>query len=196
MKKAIWSVFSVCLLVGLTSTLSQAAVTPCMPNGGKNLALSYAVGNGSSVTAGTLKIALYLQSGATWGATSTVYSTTGELATAYGYTQAGNTLTTCSVTTTTAASAADFTCTGGLVWTVSGGGSIGPADAAIIYNTSISNDILGIYTFTSATATGTGATFTITLPTISTGTRGVLYISELDKLMKYNPIISAANLYQ
>lgn len=187
MKRSYWSfLLTVCLLVGLTSN-SFGAVTACMPNIAKNLALTSAV-------TGTLKVALYTQAAATWGATSTVYSTTGELATLYGYTQGGSTLTTCSVTTTTAASAADFTCTGGWQWTVSGGGSI-TADAAIIYNSSISSDILGIYTFTSATASGTGATFTITPPTIATGTRGVLYISELDQLLKYKPIISAANLY-
>ena len=194
MKKAIWSVLTICLLVGLTSTFSFAAVTACMPNVAKNLALTYAVSTGSSAAAGTLKVALYTQAAATWNSTSTVYSTTGELATQYGYTQGGSTLTTCSVVTTAAANAADFTCTGGWVWTVSGGGSI-TADAAIIYNSSISNDILGIYTFTSATASGTGATFTITPPTIATGTRGVLYISELDMLMKYRPMMSAANLF-
>jgi uncharacterized membrane protein len=70
--------------------------------------------------------------------------------------------------------AADYNCTGGLVWTATDSTGI-TADCAVLYN-STSGKIIAVYTFTSAAATGNGATFTITPPTVANGTRGMAYL--------------------
>ncbi len=157
----------ICMLACSTSVF--AAATAGMTQQAKNDMLT-------SWTSGTNKIALFVAANSTLDASSTTYSTTGELATAHGYTQGGNTLTTCSVASTAGSSplAADWNCTGGLVWTATDATGI-TADTAVVYRAS-DNHILAIYTFTSASATGNGATFTITPPTVSSSVRGMAYL--------------------
>ena len=64
------------------------AMTACIPTQAKQDFLA-----GVHLSSNTYKCALYTQAAATWNAASTVYSTTGELATANGYTQGGFTMT-------------------------------------------------------------------------------------------------------
>jgi hypothetical protein len=140
-----------------------------------------AAATGANCSAPVIKMALGLQSANTAiGHSTTAYSSFTDLDTAHGYTTGGNTLTSCTAVSTTGATspatevAADFNCTGGLVWTATDSTGI-TADCAVLYN-STSGKIIALYTFTSAAATGNGATFTITPPTVANGTRGMAYI--------------------
>ena len=173
MKKFYWSLLTVCLLVGLTSN-AYATATAAMTQQFKNDCLTATLVTGSP----TIKIALFVAANSTLSASTTTYSTTGELATAHGYTQGGNTLSSCSVASTAGSSplAADYNCTGGLQWTATDATGI-TADTAVVYVSGTSH-VVAIYTFTSAAATGNGATFTITPPTVSTSVRGMVYIAE------------------
>lgn len=164
--RKILAIVTLCLLVCVGNV--YAAATAGMTQTAKNDMLT-------AWTSGVNKIALFVAANSTLSAASTTYSTTGELATAYGYTQGGATLSGCTVASTAGSSplAADWNCSQAQ-WTVSGGGSI-TADTAVVYRTS-DNHILAIYTFTSATASGDGATFTITPPTVSSSVRGMAYI--------------------
>jgi hypothetical protein len=102
----------------------------------------------------TLKLALYLQANSSLGpTTTTVYTATGEVV-ASGYTAGGQTLTGATVIPTGS--------TYGLAFTnPSWASSTITADACIIYDTSNSNHVLGIFTF--PTQTSSGSTFTLSL---------------------------------
>jgi hypothetical protein len=111
-------------------------------------------------TGDTYKIALYTQAGATDKNKSIVaYNTTGELATANGYTQGGITIATYTVSISGDTAYVDFTVDPS--WTASGAGFT--ADACIIYNSSRSNHVLCVLSFGTTTASG-GGTFTVQLP--------------------------------
>lgn len=113
--------------------------------------------NGVHQPADVYKIALYTQAAATdKNKTSTTYNTTGELATAGGYTQGGIALVgfTVSISGDTAY----------IDWTTdpSWASASFTADCAVIYNSSRSNKVLAVISFGSTTATN--GTFTVTLP--------------------------------
>ena len=164
----------VALFIG---TNAFAAATAGMSVQAKNDLLTAAYVTGSP----TIKMALGLQaSNTSVGPSTTAYSSFTDLGTAHGYTTGGNTMTSCTVVSTPGATspitqvAADYNCTGGLVWTATDSTGI-TADMAVLYN-STSGHIITIYTFTSAAAQGNGATFTITPPTVANGTRGMAYL--------------------
>jgi hypothetical protein len=152
----------------LAASTSFATVTAGMTQQAKNDMLT-------TWTSGTNKIALFVSTSSTLSPSSTTYSTTGELATAHGYTQGGLSLSGCTVASTAGSSplAADFNCSNAQ-WTSTDATGI-TADTAVVYRSS-DNHILAIYSFISASASGNGATFTITMPAVSTSTRGLAYI--------------------
>jgi len=111
-------------------------------------------------TSDTYKIALYTQAAATdKNKTIVTYNTTGELATANGYTQGGITIATYTVGLSTDTAYVDWTVDPS--WTATSTGFT--ADAAIIYNSTRSNHVLCVLSFGSTTASG-GGTFTVQLP--------------------------------
>lgn len=134
------------------------AVTQCMPTSAKAGFLA-----GTYVAADVYKIALYTQAAATWDATSTVYSTLGELATAGGYTQGGINMPG-TYTPGSGSGEAWITWTSNPQWT----SATFTADSAIIYNSSKSNAIIAILVFGSAVVSS--GTFTIQLPPPAAGT--------------------------
>lgn len=92
-------------------------------------------------------------------ASDTVWNTSvaPEPASANGYTSGGNTLTTVSATTVSG----NFTLVvDDSVFTASGG-SIGPFQFAIIYNSSASNKIIGYYDYSSSITLTSGSTLTV-----------------------------------
>ena len=129
------------------------AMTACIPTQAKADFLA-----GVHLAAGTYKCALYTQAAATFDATTPTYSTTGELATANGYTQGGFTM-------VGYASATSGTL-GYLDWTTDPNwpASSFTADGAVIYNSGVSNKIIAILTFTAATSTA--GTWTLQLPAV------------------------------
>ena len=119
-------------------------------------------------TADTFKAALYLAS-ATLNASTTAYSTTGEV-TGSGYTAGGVT-----VTNGTNPLAANSSTTAGVgYWTPSASityTSVTLAtafDSVLIYNSSQSNKAVSVHTFGSQTVTA--GTFTLTMPSNTTST--------------------------
>jgi len=116
--------------------------------------------SGLHQTGDTYKIALYTQAAATDKNKSIVtYNTTGELATANGYTQGGITIATYTVGLSTDTAYVTFTVNPS--WTATSTGFT--ADSAIIYNSTRSNHVLVVLSFGSTTASG-GGTFTVQLP--------------------------------
>jgi len=116
--------------------------------------------SGLHQTGDTYKIALYTQAAATDKNKSIVaYNTTGELATANGYTQGGQTITV--YTVGLSGDTAYVTFTVNPSWTATGAGFT--ADSAIIYNSTRSNHVLCVVSFGTTTASG-GGTFTVQLP--------------------------------
>lgn len=124
-----------------------AEVTPAFSNQAKLDYLTTLAGH-------TLKVALYTQAAATLSASTTAYTTTGEIS-GTGYTAGGATLTGCSATLS--GSKAQLTCA-----SPSWSSSSITADAAMVYDTTNSNRCLGTFTFTSATSTN--GTFTVSVP--------------------------------
>ena len=124
--------------------------------------------NFTTGTGNTFKAALYLAS-ATYNASTTAYSTTGEV-TGTGYTPGGVTVTngTSPLATNTSATA------GTAYWTPSASityTSVTLAtafDAVLIYNSSASNRAVSVHTFGSQTITA--GTFTLTMPSNTTST--------------------------
>jgi hypothetical protein len=111
-------------------------------------------------TSDTYKIALGLQSSATtWNKSIVTYTTSGELATANGYTQGGITIATYTVGLSGDTAYVDWTVDP--QWTSSGAGFT--SDCAMIYNSTRSNHVLCVLSFGSTTASG-GGTFTVQLP--------------------------------
>ena len=110
---------------------------------------------GVHAAADVYKCALYTQAAATLDKTSTTYSTTGELPTANGYTQGGQTLAGYAAALSGDTAYIDWN---DPAWT---NASI-TADCAVIYNSSKSNKIVAVLTF--ASATSTNGTWTLQLP--------------------------------
>ena len=113
--------------------------------------------------ADTFKAALYLAS-ATVNATTTVYSTTGEV-TGTNYTAGGVTVTNATAPTTSGTTAywtpsASFTYTNVTLATA--------FDAVLVYNSTQTNKAVSVHTFGSQTITA--GTFTLTMPTNAAGT--------------------------
>ena len=130
--------------------------------------LMTATHNFTTGTGNTFKAALYLAS-ATYNASTTAYSTTGEV-TGTNYTAGGVTITngtspTATNSSTTAGVAywtptASFTYTNVTLTTA--------FDAVLIYNSSASNKAVSVHTFGSQTVTA--GTFTLTMPSNTTPT--------------------------
>ena len=118
----------------------------------------------SSNTQDTFKMALYTASTASLDATTTVYTTTGEI-TGTGYSPGGNTLTVSQVPvssgTPTTTAYINFSNTS---WS----SASFSADGALIYNSSNSNHSVAVLNF-GGTKTVTSGTFTIQFPTAGTG---------------------------
>ena len=119
-------------------------------------------------TADTFKGALYLTS-ATINASTTVYSSTGEV-TGTGYTAGGVT-----VTNATAPTATNSSATAGVAyWTPSASITYTSVtlstafDTVLMYNSTQSNKAVAVYTFGSQTVTA--GTFTLTMPSNTTTT--------------------------
>lgn len=135
------------------------AVTPCVTDQFKQDCM-----NGRAFSSDTIKIALYLQAGATLGPTTTAYTASGEI-TGAGYTAGGLALS--GFTVGLSGNVAYLT------WSnVSWASSTITADACMIYDSSNSNHSIAIYTFTSSASTNglfeitfpaAGATSTVTL---------------------------------
>ena len=94
-------------------------------------------------------------------ATNTVYNTPADLSTANGYTATGTTIGTITGSQTTGT----FSFSGGTnpAWTASGG-SIGPFQYAVLYNTSGTTPLIGWWDYGTAVTVTNGNTFTVTLP--------------------------------
>ncbi len=95
-------------------------------------------------------------------ATNTVYNTPADLSTANGYTATGTTI----GTITGSQTSGTFSFSGGTnpSWTASGG-SIGPFQYAVLYNsTSGTHPLIGWWDYGTALTLTNGNTFTVTLP--------------------------------
>jgi len=131
--------------------------------------LMTATHNFTTGTGNTFKAALYFAS-ATLNASTTAYSTTGEV-TGTNYTAGGVTVTNgtspLSTNTSTTAGTAYWTPSASLVYT---NVTINSAafDAVLIYNSSASNKAVSVHTFGSQTVTA--GTFTLTMPSNTTST--------------------------
>ena len=111
-----------------------------------------------ATTADTIKAALYLAS-ATYNASTTAYSTTGEV-TGTNYTAGGVTVTNATAPTTSGTTgywtpSASFVFTNVTLSTA--------FDAVLVYNSSQANRAISVHTFGSQTVTA--GTFTLTMPT-------------------------------
>lgn len=104
----------------------------------------------------TFKIALYT-SAANLDASTTAYTTSGEVATGGGYTAGGNTLSGATVSLTGTTAFVDFSDTSWSTATIT-------ARGALIYNSSKSDKAVAVLDFGSD-KTSTGGTFTIQFPT-------------------------------
>jgi len=104
----------------------------------------------------TFKIALYTSS-ATLGASTTVYSSSNEVATGGGYTAGGNTLTSVSPTTSGTTAYVDFADTTWSAATIT-------ANGALIYNSNSSNAAVVVLAFGSDKSSSNGD-FQIVFPT-------------------------------
>ena len=126
----------------------------------------------AATTADTFKAALYLAS-ATINASTTVYTTTGEV-TGTNYTAGGQTVTNATAPASTNASAT----AGTAYWTPSASITYGTSgspvtlstafDCVLIYNSSQSNKAVSVHTFGSQTVTA--GIFTLTMPVNATST--------------------------
>lgn len=130
--------------------------------------LMTATHNFTTGTGDTFKAALYLAS-ATYNASTTAYSTTGEV-TGTNYSPGGITVTNgtspLSTNASTTAGTAYWTPTSSLTYT---NVTLSTAfDAVLIYNSSKSNKAVSVHTFGSQTVTA--GTFTLTMPSNTTST--------------------------
>ena len=112
----------------------------------------------------TFKLALYAEGGcgkssttATLGATTTAFTTTGEIANSGSYTSGGGTLTNVAPTTSSTTAFTDFNDLSFTTATIT-------AMGALIYNSTNSNKAVCVLDFTS-NKTSTSGTFTIQFPT-------------------------------
>lgn len=118
--------------------------------------------SGTHSSGDTYKMALYTSSSATLNASTTSYTSTGEVS-GTGYTAGGITLS--GFNAALSGNAADLTFTSP-VWP----GATITADTALIYNASKSNRAVGVLSFTSSSSTN--GNFTVTIPST-----GVLQLS-------------------
>ena len=109
-----------------------------------------------STAADTFKCALYTSS-ANLDATTTVYSTTNEVASTGGYSAGGNTLTTVAPTSSGTTAFLDFNDT---TWST----STITANGALIYNSTQSNKAVAVLAF-GGDKSSSGGNFTIQFPT-------------------------------
>jgi len=114
-----------------------------------------------STAADTFKCALYTSS-ATLDASTTVYSTTNEVATGGGYSAGGNTLTTVAPTSSGTTAFVDFSDT---TWST----STITANGALIYNATQSNKTVAVLAF-GGDKTSTAGNFTIQFPAAAAST--------------------------
>ena len=124
---------------------------------------------GTTVTRGgtgadTFKAALFLAS-ATINASTTAYSTTGELAATGGYTAGGVTVTN-ATPPTSSGTTAYWTPSASFQWTSFT--SSGSFDCVQIYNSTQSNKTVSVHTFSAQSITA--GTFTLTMPANGAGT--------------------------
>lgn len=141
-------------------------------NGSHALGTQAANGVRTVTTKDVLKAALYLASDTTVTATTTAYSTTGELAGTGGYTQGGVTVTNATVPSNTGGTSF-WTPSASFVW--SSFTSSGAFDAVEIYNSSSTGSLsIGLFVFGSQTVTA--GTFTLTMPTNDAST-GLIRLS-------------------
>ena len=136
------------------------AVTACIPNQAKLDFLQ-----GIHLASHTYKCALYTQAAASFDASSTVYSATGEVGASGTYSAGGITMS--GYTAALDGSTAYIDWSTDPSWT----GATITADAAIIYNSSVSNKIIAILTF--ASASSTAGTWTLQLPAAAAATATV-----------------------
>lgn len=124
--------------------------------------------NFTTGTGDTFKAALYLAS-ATYNASTTAYSTTGEVSGA-GYTAGGVNVTngTSPLSTNTSATAGVAYWTPSASITYTGVTLTTAFDAVLIYNSTKSNRAVSVHTFGSQTVTA--GTFTLTMPSNTTST--------------------------
>jgi hypothetical protein len=110
----------------------------------------------AATTPDTFKIALYT-SAATLGATTTAYTTSGEVASTGNYSAGGNTLTTIAPTSSGTTAFLDFNDTTWSAATIT-------ANGALIYNSTQSNKAVAVLAF-GGDKTSTDGDFTIIFPT-------------------------------
>jgi hypothetical protein len=115
-------------------------------------------------TQDTFKIALYTSS-ATISNTTTVYTSTGEVASGSGYTTGGNTLTISQIPTSSGTpSTTAYINFSNTSWSTASFS----ADGALIYNSSNANKAVAVLNF-GGTKTVSSGTFTVQFPTAGTG---------------------------
>lgn len=122
-----------------------------------------------ATTADSFKMALFLAT-ASLGASTTAYSTTGELAATGNYTAGGVTVTNANAPALDGATA-HWTPSASVSWTNLT--SSGPFDAALLYNSTQSNRSVAVFTFSSQSVTA--GNFSLTMPT-NNGTTGLIRI--------------------
>lgn len=120
-----------------------------------------------NMTADTFKIALYVST-ATLDASTTVYTTSGEVAATGGYTTGGNTLSGATISLTGTTAFVSFSNTSWANATIT-------ARGALIYNFSKSNKAVAVLDFGSDKVSS-GGTFTIQFPT-NDATNAILRIA-------------------
>ena len=123
-----------------------------------------------ATTADTFKLALFLAS-ATINASTTAYSTTGELAATGNYTAGGVTLTN-GTAPTLDGTTAHWTPSASASWTALT--SSGAFDAALLYNDTQADRSVAVFTFSSQSISA--GDFTLTMPT-NNGTTGLIRIA-------------------
>lgn len=141
----------------------MTGIVQCMTTSFKVDCLSGAA-NFAAGTPYTYKIALYSAATATLDATTTVYTTTGEI-TGTGYTAGGKTLTISQVPTSSGTpSTTAYINFANVVWT----GASFSADGALIYNSTSGNKSVAVLSF-GGTRSVSGGTFTIQFPAAGAG---------------------------
>lgn len=136
------------------------AISQAMPTSFKQELLT-ATHDFTNTTGDVFKIALYTSS-ASLGASTTVYSTSNEVANGNGYTTGGNTLT--NVTPTTSGTTAFLTFNGSTSNTTTWTTATITANGALIYNSSKSNKAVAVLAF-GGDKTSTAGDFAIVFPT-------------------------------
>lgn len=154
------------------TTLVMTSFKKELMNGSHALGTQAANGVRTVTTKDVIKGALYLTSDTTVDATTTAYSTTGELAGTGNYTQGGVTVTNATVPSTSGTTAF-WTPSASLVW--SNLTTSGATDAVELYNSSSTGSLsIGLFVF--GTQTVTAGTFTLTMPT-NDSTNGLIRIA-------------------